>query len=144
MRPSKPSWRRVSAALAPARLAPTMMWVWLLVMGCPRGQGQELLAGAGVVADEAVERRGHGLGAQLLNAAQRHAQVLGLQDDPDASGFELALEPVGDLRGQPLLDLEIAAEELDDAAELAEADDPLARQIPDVGDAVERKQVVHA
>jgi hypothetical protein len=25
------------ALFAPARLAPTMMWVWSLVMGCPRG-----------------------------------------------------------------------------------------------------------
>src|SRR6187401_2949122 len=99
-RPSKPSSRRVSAALAPVRLAPTIANVWSLVMGCPRRQGQELLAGTGVVAHTAVQRRGHGLGAELLHAAQRHAQVLGLQDHPDPPGLELALEPAGDLRGQ--------------------------------------------
>ena len=113
-------------------------------MGCPRGQGQELLAGAGVVADEAAQRRGHGLGAELLHAAQRHAEVLGLENDADALGFELELEPVGDLRGQPFLDLQIAGEELDDAAELAQADDPLVGQIADVRDPVERQQMMHA
>ena len=80
-----------SAAYAPARLAPTMMWVWSLVMGCPRGQGQELLAGAGVIAHQAAQRPGDGLGAELLHAAQRHAQMLGLQDDANALGLELSL-----------------------------------------------------
>src|SRR5215213_9438481 len=104
-RSSKPSARRVSAALAPARLAPTITNVRSLVMGCPRGQGQELLAGTGVVAHGAVQCRGHRLGAELLDSAQRHAQVLGLEDHPDTLGLELALQPAGDLRGQALLDL---------------------------------------
>jgi hypothetical protein len=32
-------------------------------------------------------------------------KMLGLQDDADALGVELDLEPVGGLRGQPFLDL---------------------------------------
>ncbi len=32
MRPSKPTWRSVSAAFAPAKLAPTIANVWLLVI----------------------------------------------------------------------------------------------------------------
>src|SRR5215212_6106806 len=110
MRPPNPSSRSVSAALAPARPAPTITWVWSLVMGGHRGQGQELLEGGGVVADEAAKRRGHGLGAELLHAAQRHAEVLGLEDDADALRLQLLLEPGGDLRRQPLLDLKVAAE----------------------------------
>src|SRR5918999_2288370 len=110
-----------------------MTCVCSLVIGAPRGKCQELLAGAGVVADQAAQRRGNGLGAELLNTAQRHAQVLGLQHDPDALGLKFALKPAGDLRGQPFLDLQVAAEELDDAAELAETDDPLAREIADTG-----------
>ena len=45
---------------------------------------EELLARAGVVAQSAVQRRGDGPRARLLHAAQRHAQVLGLEHDADA------------------------------------------------------------
>ena len=110
MRPSKPSARSASAALAPARPAPTMTCVCWSGTGAPLGQGQELLAGSGVVAHQAVQRGGDGRRAGLLHAAQRHAQVLGLEHDADALGRELALEPVGDLRRQPLLDLQAAGE----------------------------------
>ncbi len=50
----------------------------------------------------------------------------------------------GDLGGQTLLDLEITGEQLDDAAELAQADDPLSGEIADVRNPVKRKQVMHA
>src|SRR5438093_13316614 len=103
-RPSKPSVRRVSAALAPARLAPTITKVCSAVMACPCCQGEELPAGPGVVANESVQRRGHRLGAELLHPAQRHAQMLGLDDDPDALGLELALEPAGHLGRQAVLE----------------------------------------
>src|SRR5829696_2145210 len=109
-------------------------------MRAPLGEREELLAGAGVVADQAAQRRGNGHGAELLDASQRHAHVLRLEDDADALGLELTLEPVGDLSRKPFLDLEIAAEELDDTAELAEPDDPVARQIADVRHALEREQ----
>ena len=49
--------------------------------------------------------------------------MLGLQDDADALGLELVLEPISDLGGQPLLDLQVAGEQLDDATELAQADE---------------------
>src|SRR5215218_10845097 len=131
MRPSNPSSRSVSAALAPARLAPTITCVCSLLMGTPLGKGQELLAGTAVVADLSAKRRGDGLGAELLDAAEGHAHVLRLEDDSDSLRLQLTLEPIGDLRREPLLDLEVAAEELDHPAELAEPDDPLARQIAD-------------
>jgi uncharacterized protein YeaO (DUF488 family) len=70
--------------------------------------------------------------------------MLGLEDDSDALWLELTLKPVGDLRGQPFLDLQVTAEELDDPAEFAEADDPLAREVRHVRDPVKREQVVHA
>ena len=38
----------------------------------------------------------------------------------------------------------VAAEQLDDPAELAQADDAFAREVGDVGHPVEREQVVHA
>jgi hypothetical protein len=54
--------------------------------------------------------------------------MLGLQHHADALRLELGLQPAGDLRGQPLLDLQVAREQLDDATELAQTDDPLGRQ----------------
>ena len=61
--------------------------------------------------------------------------VLGLEHDADALRRELALQPAGDLRGQPLLDLQRAGEVVDHPRELGQPDDPLAGQVADVGDA---------
>src|ERR687897_637787 len=142
-RPSKPSVRRVSAAFAPARPPPTMTNV-LGSDTASSGQGQELVARALVVAQVAVERRGDGARAGLLDPAQRHAQVLCLQDDADALGRQVLVEPAGDLRRQALLDLQGAREQLDHARELGQPDDALPRQVADVGDADERQEVVLA
>ena len=59
-------------------------------------------------------------------------------------GASSALEPVGDLHRHALLDLQAPGEEVHDAGELGQADDPLAGQVADVGHAVEREQVVLA
>src|SRR5215212_7947777 len=114
MRPSKPSSRRVSAALAPARPAPTITNVFWSDTASS-GQGQELLARARVVAHEPVQGGRDGARAGLLHAPQRHAHVLGLDDDADALRLEVVVQPPRHLRGQPLLDLQVAGEELDDA-----------------------------
>jgi hypothetical protein len=53
--------------------------------------------------------------------------MLGFHDDPHASRREFALEPAGDLHGHPLLDLQVASEQLDDPGQLAQPDDALAR-----------------
>src|SRR3712207_776297 len=142
-RPSNPRSRSVSAALAPASPAPTMT-NGSRSATASSSQGQELLARARIVAAEAVERRRDGPRSGLLDAAQRHAHVLGLEHHADALGLQVAVEPAGDLGGQALLDLEIAREELDDACELRQADDPLAWEVADVGDAHEREQMVLA
>ena len=113
-------------------------------MRSPRGEGQELLAGTGVVANQPVQRRGHGLGAELLHAAQRHAHVLGLQDHADALGLELALEPVGDLVVRRSWIWRSRANSSTTRPSLLR---PMIRsrgQIPDVRDPVEGQQVVHA
>ena len=49
----------------------------------------------------------------LADAAHRHAQVLGLDDDDDALHVEVLDERVGDLGGEPLLHLRAAGEDLD-------------------------------
>ena len=93
MRPSKPSSRRVSAALAPARPAPTITNVrWSGGHGhspSSRARNSCRVRGSSRTspwsADVTVRA------PELLHAAQRHAQVLGLQDDADALGRELLL-----------------------------------------------------
>jgi hypothetical protein len=57
---------------------------------------------------------------------------------------EVVSEPIGYFGGQALLDLKSARAVFDDPAELRETDDPVSWQVRDVGDAVERQQVVLA
>ncbi len=54
------------------------------------------------------------------------------------------LHPVGYLSRQALLNLEVAGEQIDDATELGEADNPLAGKVRDVCRAVKWQQVVSA
>ena len=70
--------------------------------------------------------------------------MFGLDDHADAARSQLLVAPIGDLGGQTLLDLKVTGEEVNHTAELRQSDDPLARQIADVGDAVKREHVVHA
>ena len=76
--------------------------------------------------------------------ADAHAHVLGLEHDPHALGREVLLQPAGDLLGEPLLHLQPAGEQLDDARQLGQPEDPVARQVGDVRDADEGQQVVLA
>src|SRR3954453_3173904 len=130
MRPSWPTARRASAAFAPASDAPTM--TWSEDTGAPLGQGKKFGARARVVTDAAVQRRRDCHRAALLDAAQRHAHVLGLDHDADALRRELLVEPAGDLRRQALLDLKPAGEVIDDARELRQPDDAVAGEVADV------------
>ena len=84
--------------------------------------------------------------AGLLDAAHRHAEVLGLDDDDDAGGLEVLDDGVGDLGGHTLLDLRPLGEHIHDASELGEPADTtgLARDIGDVRAAHERHQMVLA
>ena len=51
-------------------------------------------------------------GVLLLDAAHHHAQMPGFDDDADALRFDGVLDGLGDLRGQALLDLQAAREQL--------------------------------
>ena len=62
-------------------------------------------------------------GAPGADAPQRHAEVLGLDHDADTLGPQLVAQPVCHLLGEPLLDLEVAGEALDDPGELGEPED---------------------
>ena len=62
----------------------------------------------------------HGAGAGLADAAHGHAQVLALDDDDDTSGAGDLGHRVGDLGGQPLLDLWTLGEAVDQTGDLRE------------------------
>ena len=99
------SWRRSLGALCRSCWVSGMC---SLLMGCPR-QRHELLACARVVSDQTSERGCHRCGPQLLDPAQRHAQVLHLEDHAHTLGRQLVVEPAGDLCGDALLELEVLA-----------------------------------
>ena len=63
---------------------------------------------------------------------------------PTPCGSSRSCEELGDLLGQPLLDLEPAGVHLDDARDLREPDDPAARDVGDRRGPEERQQVVLA
>ncbi len=63
---------------------------------------------------------------------------------PTPSGFELALQVVRDLAGQPFLGLYPSGVVVDRAGELGQPDDPLAGQVADVRHPDEREHVVLA
>lgn len=58
---------------------------------------------------------GDGAGSDGPYAAQRHAQVLGFDDDAHALGCQVRCQPVGDLFRQPFQDLRGAGEQSGDA-----------------------------
>ena len=107
-------------------------------------QREELGTGPLVVAHQAGEGRGQGHRTRGAHAAKRHTGVLRFEDHADALGVQGLDEPVGDLGGEALLDLETPGEVGDHPGELGEPEEPLPGQIPDVGEAGEGKQVVLA
>ena len=110
----------------------------------PPVKGEELGAGARVVAQRAAHARRDRGGARGPHAAQRHAHVLGLDDDAHPARVQVGVQPVGDVRGEPLLHLRAVGVQLHDAGELGEPEDPRAGKVADVGDADEGQHVVFA
>ena len=92
-------------------------------------------------ADERARRR-----ARSLAPARRAATCTGARPRaPRPRRAARALvDPLGDLPGQPLLHLQVAREQLDDARELRQPDEAVAGHVADVRDAAERQQVVLA
>src|SRR5438445_3842822 len=84
---------------------------------------QGLGAGGGAVAELAPHGRGHRERARLAHAPHRHAQVLGLDDDQHPPRLQAGVDLVGDLGGEPLLDLGPLGERVDKAGQLGQAGD---------------------
>jgi hypothetical protein len=62
----------------------------------------------------------------------------------DSSGRKVFLEPVGDLLGQALLDLQVTGKQLDHPGELGQSQNARSRQVAHVGEPVEGQQVMLA
>ena len=78
---------------------------------------EELHARPRVVAETAQHRARHAERVLLFHAAHRHAQVRRFHDDGDAERVDFFANRLGDLARQPLLNLEPAAEDVDEPAE---------------------------
>ncbi len=97
-----------------------------------------------LVAEAAEHRGGHGGRVLLLDAAHHHAQVPCLDHHAHALRLDDLLDGFGDLRGQPLLHLQAAREDLDQARQLAQPDHFALRNVGDVHLAEEGQQVMFA
>ena len=78
------------------------------------------------------------------NTARGHAGVAGFDHHRDALRLEVVPDAVGDLCGQPLLDLQAAGEAVEHAGELGDSDDAVGRQIGDRGLADDRRHMMFA
>ncbi len=80
----------------------------------------------------------------LFYPAHHHAEMARFNDHADALWLDGFLNGLGNLRGQPFLDLQAAGEDFDQARNLAQADDFAVRNICDMDFAKERQDVVLA
>src|SRR2546423_7219852 len=109
-------------------------------------QCHDLGASRGIVLEQPAHRRGDRQRARLAHAAHRHAQVLGFDQHERAAGVQRLDERVGDLGGEPFLDLRTLGEAVDEARQLGEpGDTPVtARDVRDMGAPMECREVVFA
>ena len=80
----------------------------------------------------------------LPDAAGGHAAMRGLDDHGHAARPERIVQRMGDLVGEPFLELKPAGECVDQARQLRNPDDPLVRPIADMGDAEDRREMMFA
>jgi hypothetical protein len=88
--------------------------------------------------------RGHGVGFGREHAALGRARVARLDDDAHSLGLQSVGEPVSDLFGQPFLHLRTAGKVLHYPGQFRQTQNPVTRQLADMGDTHERQQVVFA
>src|SRR5690606_32313362 len=110
----------------------------------PSDEVQKLGARAGVRAEMSEQLTRNHRHAPLADAAGRHALVCAFNDGAHPLRLHHDLNAMSDLHGHRFLHLETAGEGLDDASELADADDLAVRQITDVDLAHDGRHVVLA
>src|ERR1035438_1554151 len=111
------------------------------LLGCEH-KGEETNLLIGILAEDSGKLRRHGRDAVFLHAAHRHAHMLGLQHDGDATRMQGRIDRMDDLRSHRLLGLQAARESVDDARQLGKTDDAAVRIIADMRLAEERHHMV--
>ena len=98
--------------------APIMprVYSWLSELTSDRNSGR-----VASVTENAQHPAGDEVGAALADAAVDHAMMRRLDDHGDAAGLQYLFDRVGDLRREPLLNLQPLGENLDHARELGNA-----------------------
>src|SRR5277367_2275301 len=91
-------------------------------------QGHETRLFRRIVAEHAGVAAGEGHRAMFGDAADRHAGMLGLDQDGDAAGFENFIDGSRNLRRQMFLGLQAAREDIGESRQLRQADDALDRR----------------
>lgn len=112
------------------------LWGFLgnpLNLSAPKNEIEDLFAGRRVFAENATHGRSHGGGAGFFDATHRHAKVLGFENDGGAARVELVGNGVGDLGGEPFLNLGPFGVAIDEAGELGKASD-VAVALWEIGD----------
>ena len=91
-------------------------------------QRGELGAQLGVGLESPGQAGGDHRGAGLADAALGHAAVLGADQARGAFGLEVGVQRVGDLPGEPFLDLESVRVDVEQARELAAEPGPTTQE----------------
>src|ERR1700682_4343027 len=115
-----------------------------LRVGSTLDQAHELGPRLRVSLEDAQHAAGEDAAVLLLDAAHLHAEVIGLDDDADADRFHVFLQALRDLPCHPLLHLEAPAVQLDQARQLAQADQSALGDVADMHPAEEGQEVVLA
>lgn len=80
----------------------------------------------------------------LPYSSHHHAEVISLDDDGDAFGFQRLLECIADLLREALLGLESPCKHIDDTRDFAQAENFLSRNVSDMHFADEGEEVMLA
>src|SRR6202171_3857372 len=115
---------------------PTMSWALTgiqphapLGVGDALDKAHELGPRLGIGLEDAQHAAGEDAAVLLFDPAHFHAEVIGLDDDTHADGFQVFLQALGDLPRHPFLHLKAPAVQLDQARQLTEADQPALRAV---------------
>src|SRR2546425_1565183 len=107
--------------------------------------GEELRSCAGVLAEYSARRRRHHLTARLLDPPHGHTEMLRFDHHASTGGLEPTLaEKLNNLRRESFLHLRPPRQDFHEPRHLADAEDASLRNVPDVGDAMEREEMVLA
>src|SRR5688572_4015280 len=107
-------------------------------------QVEEFLARLRIVPEHAAQCGRDGLGVLFLYSAHHHAQMVSFDDDADTEWIQNLAQGFGNLLGETLLHLKSLGENVDDARELRQPDNPAVRNVGNVGLAIEGQHVMLA